>query len=466
MKQQLTVNNGSPRLILILSGWATDASTFSALNKEGYDIMVVYDYENADFDPAPLRDYREIVVIAWSMGVVFVPAIIKRHPSLPFTKVIAVNGSLTPVDDNRGIPEAIFSATTLIDSPRALDKFYRRIYGGQSALEALMPQKPDRDLPQLVDELHAIKRFAVGNEVVDSDYRLFDLVIVSENDLIFPPENLKRSWLTVENRVVTKQLPHAFDFQQILDSYIIDKLLVGQRFESASPVYNETVSAQRVVAQKLASIVKTAVKSTSKPKVIEIGAGEGLLTNLCLPSFDSPAYEAWDLTPAMTKIDGVDRIVCDAETAIREIDDSSVDIVLSSSTIQWFNSPRRFLREVARTLRPGGQAFIAYYGSGSFKNIARSGVTLDYPSIELDLFDDLDVEVAESQTMVEARFDSPLDALGHLRSTGVNSLRRKPLGVAATRQILRLLANPDNSASLHFDARFLTISKKSTKHGK
>lgn len=124
-------NDTCRRLILFFAGWGMDASVFSALSKPGYDILLVYDYRDDDFDESVLGGYDEICVLAWSLGVWHADRFISSHSNLPITRTVAVNGTLCPINDSLGIPPRIYDLTSALPDERALAKFYRRICGGQ-----------------------------------------------------------------------------------------------------------------------------------------------------------------------------------------------------------------------------------------------------------------------------------------------------------------------------------------------
>ncbi|MDE6050437.1 MAG: DUF452 family protein, partial [Paramuribaculum sp.] len=127
MQIVLTHSTQSDRLILLFAGWGMDARPLRKLTHRDYDIAVAFDYRNLTSDNLGLLDnYREICVIAWSFGVPAAHAFLAGRPDLPVTARIAVNGTLQPVDDLRGIPRAIFEGTLNGLSAATLTKFQRR----------------------------------------------------------------------------------------------------------------------------------------------------------------------------------------------------------------------------------------------------------------------------------------------------------------------------------------------------
>lgn len=70
MKQLFIKQNHSEKLNLIFLGYGQDGAIFESLNnQDSADIALIYDYENDVFDASIYREYSELNLIAWSMGV-------------------------------------------------------------------------------------------------------------------------------------------------------------------------------------------------------------------------------------------------------------------------------------------------------------------------------------------------------------------------------------------------------------
>lgn len=101
---------GNPRLLLFFAGWGSDEHLFRRPVAEGYDYLLCFDYRTLDFDYSLLDGYREIRLLAWSMGV-WVAGQILSGRTYPWEMKLAVNGTPFPIDDQRGIAEAVFHGT-------------------------------------------------------------------------------------------------------------------------------------------------------------------------------------------------------------------------------------------------------------------------------------------------------------------------------------------------------------------
>ena len=69
MKQRFIKKEGNSTLLLFFAGWGSDENLFAGPVQEGCDCLLCFDYKDLDFDYSLLEGYREIRVMAWSMGV-------------------------------------------------------------------------------------------------------------------------------------------------------------------------------------------------------------------------------------------------------------------------------------------------------------------------------------------------------------------------------------------------------------
>ena len=60
---------GCKKLILIFSGWSTDATIYGDICVDGWDLAVVHDYSDMQFDLSALKGYSTIWLFAWSLGI-------------------------------------------------------------------------------------------------------------------------------------------------------------------------------------------------------------------------------------------------------------------------------------------------------------------------------------------------------------------------------------------------------------
>lgn len=191
MKQEFIIRGHGDKLLLFFAGWGGDTNLFRYYRPAaGCDFLLCYDYRSLVFDATLLDDYREIRLVAWSMGV-WAAAQVLAGLSLPFVERTAINGTPTPIDDDCGIPTAIFRGTLDMFSPVTLMKFRRRMCGSTDGVKAFLSHEPCRSLEELREELACIYR-----TVITCSYRPFtwNKAVIGSRDKIFPLQNQLAAW--------------------------------------------------------------------------------------------------------------------------------------------------------------------------------------------------------------------------------------------------------------------------------
>ncbi len=177
MKLCVLNKQNNPDLIVFFSGWGTDKSIFRSVEADNYDIIMFFDYREFSMPDFDFSGYKNIYLIAWSMGV-----LMSQILKLNYAKKIAINGTSLPVNDNFGIPEKIYDLTINNFNDTTKRKFAQKI-GMNSELT--------RTNEELKEELIKIKEFQKS-----ADYKPlnFDKAIISTEDKIFPYKNQKAFW--------------------------------------------------------------------------------------------------------------------------------------------------------------------------------------------------------------------------------------------------------------------------------
>ena len=438
MKQTIT-QRGYDRLLIVFAGWGCDAAAVGEISAEGYDTLVVSDYRSQEFDDSRLAPYSEIAVIAWSFGVIAAARFLAERPALPLTLAAAVNGTLHPVDDTLGIPRAIFDGTLDALDERNLMKFYRRTgFGAESAAIAAR-----MDIDALRDELRAI------DGLTGPLFEAWDIAFVSTDDRIIPAENQRRAWEMTSTPVVTLDTPHLPPLQAIAKDLLVDKRLVRQRFGCSATTYNDNASVQRTITEHLCK------KLPDRPlgDILEVGSGSGLLTRELLKRRPS-SFLAIDLNAA--EIDGQPVDAADAEVFMARQAPERFDTIVSASTMQWFNSPRRFAERVRRALCPGGTAVLSTFGPDNFAEL--DGLAPRRRYLSADRWCTILPDAVIEEEHIELLFETPADVLRHIKLTGVNAIRQ-----GSHAEALRLLRNyprrSDGRCSLTYHPIFIILQK-------
>lgn len=436
-----------------------DSTPFFHLKKTGYDIVLAWGIPDSD-TPAVyselLSEYKSTVVIAWSYGVAVADTLISDKEALR----IAVNGTVTPVDNETGIPKHVFAITLRSVSEANMRRFYSSVAGRSPLRDYFMSHLPNRDIQSLKDDLTAYATLKS-----DAPNKMWDKVYIAAKDAIIPPANQEKAW---EGYIVKRtEEPHLPDFQKILDAEIPDKTLIAKSFSRSKNSYENSAGVQKKIAETLYSYW-TRFQDINDKDILEIGAGTGLMTRTYTDKADLSRLTLVDIAPyedienTISNIVGGDKIKvvsADAEEYLSTVSNDTYDAVISSSTIQWFESPRKFFFNLNRVLRRGGIAAVSTFVKGNYAEIADiAGRTLDYYTLSqytAMLPETLKVELAKEDSEV-CNFKNGKSLLKHIKDTGVNALNSTPLTFSEMTELIKQL---DMSPKLTYKFIYLIIRK-------
>lgn len=443
MKYTFTRREGNSRLLIFFAGWGMDANVLAHISRNGYDIMVVWDYTSLHIDWSPTAPYSEICIFAWSMGVY--AASLTTQALLPkVTLSVAINGTASPVDNRGGIPEDIFFGTLESLSERSVAKFNRRMCATRDDFTHFCDHAPGRSVESLRDELQAIADSMLLQPPVHSGW---DLAVVGHDDRIFPARNQLWAWHRAGVRTEVVSAGHYFDFQQLVERFIIDKPLVRTRFEAGTATYRDHAGVQAEVVDLIMELARQngvlGHLVRSRNRILEVGSGAGLLSLRIARYIHQATLEMWDLAAPMPANLPFNRRYrfdnCDAELAMRRCPTGSLDSVFSASTIQWFNSPPKFMAAMERALARGGYAVISSFVKGNLHQISDiSGNSL--PLLTPDQWRQLAEKHFNVLQLVtferDLDFETPVEVLRHLKLTGVNAVSGSADATATARKII------------------------------
>ncbi|MFB6364530.1 malonyl-ACP O-methyltransferase BioC [Paenibacillus elgii] len=167
---------------------------------------------------------------------------------------------------------------------------------------------------------------------------------------------------------------------------------IRRRFDrSAKASYDAHARVQRVMADELVRSLARRKQGTgeTRPHLLEIGCGTGLLTEMLLRDWPDALITALDIAPAM--LEAAERRIrskassnaanqrppvnfrlADAEAWAAQAEPLSFDLIVSNACFQWLASPQETLRHLRRLLRPGGLLTFTTFGPETFRELHES----------------------------------------------------------------------------------------------
>lgn len=214
---------------------------------------------------------------------------------------------------------------------------------------------------------------------------------------------------------------------------------LAARFAARAAEYDNHARMQADIAERLA----THLPSLSRPRVLEIGCGTGLLSHHLLDLYPDGDFLFTDLVPEMVercrarfgRLNGhsVRFHVMDGEAPDVE---GPFDLVVLSMTLQWFADPLRGLRCLQGLLAPGGRIAYATIGADCFPEwrAALSACGLRHGTIEMP---ELPGVIEEDVRVVD--YASGIAFLDAMRAIGASTPRPGyvPLPPGCLRRALR-----------------------------
>ncbi len=215
---------------------------------------------------------------------------------------------------------------------------------------------------------------------------------------------------------------------------IKDIELIKSRFESNFKTYNKLALIQQQICNELSLLISTYCGGDIA-RAMEVGAGTGFLTSNLTKLYPNSEWYLNDLTPhsqnfisEFAEPTSHSYIWGDAE----EIEfPQNLDLIASSSTVQWFDDIDSFISKANRANNVGGYIALTTFGRENFKEInSTMGEGLEYLSRaeleEILIKNGYDIVHSNDYTK-SLLFDTPLDVLRHIKATGVNSIKRERL---------------------------------------
>lgn len=190
-------------VIIFFAGWGMDVNPFKEMNKEDYNLEIVYNYCSSNLDNINNKvkelcnKNKDIHIVAWSMGVWIAYDILlnNRLFANKIKSLTFINGTFAPIDNNFGIPPIIYSKT-LENLPKGLLSFNLRMCGTREALNKYNLISPKRDDESIITELSNINENYLKNPYSNKPLltKCPINVIISMSDNIIPTKNQITFW--------------------------------------------------------------------------------------------------------------------------------------------------------------------------------------------------------------------------------------------------------------------------------
>lgn len=187
--------------------------------------------------------------------------------------------------------------------------------------------------------------------------------------------------------------------------------------------YDENAIIQKKVAENLTNFISKKFNNQKFDKVIELGCGTGIFTREFLKKFEINEIDLNDCfnTRDYFKEINYKNFICnDMNEAIIK----NYDIVISSSSFQWIEDLEKLIESISKKSE---KLAFSIYIDGNLREIAEHfGVGLKYKKIE-DILIILKKYFKNTEYYSEEKtlnFSSPIEALRHLKRTGVTIKNR------------------------------------------
>ncbi|MGV6989701.1 malonyl-ACP O-methyltransferase BioC [Testudinibacter sp. P80/BLE/0925] len=215
---------------------------------------------------------------------------------------------------------------------------------------------------------------------------------------------------------------------------VLDKKRIGNCFAKALTSYDQQALAQQQINRRLADLLRRSGQRQFQ-SALEIGCGSGDLTRLLAQAYQVRSWCLNDLNS--TALAQAKQRLATAEVQVLATDAERLDhtfaltqqfdLLVSASTVQWFQQPQRIIRLAQQALKPNGCLLFSTFLPQNLSEIKHlTAVGLHYPTAEqwqawLEPHFEL---IAQQQDTIPLWFEQPSAVLRHLQATGVTATNR------------------------------------------
>lgn len=211
---------------------------------------------------------------------------------------------------------------------------------------------------------------------------------------------------------------------------IIEKSQVALCFAKANQSYAEHAIIQKKIAFQLMQFIEQHLPNEALENVFEIGCGTGNLSHLFIEKYQ---YKNLFLNDLYADVQQHFDVQADIQWHIGDAEHvhfpKKLDLIMSSSALQWMTDLDSIFQKSAGALNEGGLLCFSTFGQNNLKEIkaltARGLDYLDRQEIQAKLIKHGFELVHSSEHINELQFNHPKYVLQHLKATGVTATAKK-----------------------------------------
>lgn len=183
--------------ILFFNGWGMDPTPFTGIPFGVIDVVMAWDYRQPGAFPQHILErYRAVHLAAWSMGV-WAAATWLHKAAEHFASTTAIAGTLDPIHDRCGLPEAAYNTMADAFTSARLASFHLSMFDDQGDHQRFIENKPRRPDSELAVELNTLRDTYRREGTAPN---IYTNVLLTSRDQVFPLRNQLRAWKGVESR--------------------------------------------------------------------------------------------------------------------------------------------------------------------------------------------------------------------------------------------------------------------------
>lgn len=191
---------------------------------------------------------------------------------------------------------------------------------------------------------------------------------------------------------------------------MIDKTLVKKRFEKSLKTYNENAVVQKIMAQKLVSMLP----QKNYNSIFEIGCATGLLTEQIVKNLKFSKFTCNDIVENAREY--IDKIIPDNTFIAGDIEEihlkNKYDLIISNAALQWCENSDEIIKKLKLNLNKNGILAFSIFGSENLKEIK---TILNIPNTMIK-------NIKGKEEKIVLYFNTPIDILKHIKLTGTNAI--------------------------------------------